>query len=195
MDGRQEDVHERAARERRVYNTQDAAEQPAGLVDGHEDRPVGEREDLAVQEVENVADRTRPASARGERGSEQQRDVHPGQPGDLGEAEARCQDDGPDETAGQRTDQCHRRLPACSRENAALTSAKWTSAWGKLPSCSAVEGSISSAKRPTSLASGASSSIRSAASSTRPTRARAATSQKEQVVNAPSSPGTPSSPR
>src|SRR3954453_13913718 len=73
-----------------------------------------------------------------------------------------------------------------SSAKAALISDRCVSAWGKLPSIAPVCGSSSSAYRPTSLASGTSSSMTAFASSRRPLRASASTSQNEQARKQPS---------
>src|SRR5918994_836310 len=192
MHDREQDVDEGAAGEERMHETEERAQQEATGVDDEEDHVVGEGEEQTEAEVEHVAERLRAHAVGGHRRPEQEGKVHPRQ----AELARRPQESRQHQRAGKTADQ---RAPdharASSIERAALISARCESPCGKLPRKSPVAGSISSAKRPTSLASGTSSSISAPASSRRPWRAYASTSQNEQATKAPSSPGRPSSPR
>src|SRR5947207_9414511 len=64
----------------------------------------------------------------------------------------------------------------------------WLNAWGKLPSCSPLAVSISSASSPRSFAQPTSRSKTSSARSSSPAFARHETSQNEQITKVPSSP-------
>src|SRR5919198_2600741 len=87
-------------------------------------------------------------------------------------------------------------IDACGTSSAiaAWISPTCENACGKLPICSPLCGSISSASRPTSLQNPSSRSNSSRARSVSPARARHSTSQKEQIANVASSPESPSTP-
>src|SRR4051812_4979432 len=193
MNDGEDGVDESGPCEQAVHQTEDGPQPPAAVVDRGEDRVVDEREALPGDEVQGVADRLRPDAIRRDRRAQQERQVHACQPELAARAQRRREDERPDQSARNGAPDAH-RMPACSQATAALTSARWTSPWGRLPRNSPVLGSISSAYRPTSLASSSSSVIVSAASSVRPPRASASTSQNEQHTNDPSLPRRPSSP-
>src|SRR5262249_28282807 len=84
-------------------------------------------------------------------------------------------------------DRAHRRASrALSISHAAVISPMWLNACGKLPSCSPLRVSISSASRPRSFAYPASWSKSASARSSSPALARHDTSQNEQITNVPS---------
>src|SRR6185503_16175496 len=151
---------------------------------------VGNGKENAEAQVKEKADRPRRATVVGDRGAEQQRQIHPRQRQFARRLHQRREHQRAEESTGDSRRE-HQRFS--DRAIAASTSARWTSACGKLPRNAPLPGSISSAYSPTSLARPASRSISSVASSTRPDRASALTSQNEQFRKLPSPPGTPSS--
>src|SRR5215210_4201060 len=193
MDDGQQDVHERRRCEQTVHEPEDGTLPPAALADRTEDAVVPEREQHAEQEVEAVAERLRADAVLRQDGPEQEREIDPRQPQLARRAQSGGENERPRDSAGDRApNHCSSaRLTA----SAAPISARWVNACGKFPRNAFVSRSISSAYRPTSLASGSSSPIRLVASSTRRVAASACASQNEQARNAPSSPASASSAR
>ncbi len=107
MHGGQHDVDERAAGERGVHQPERGAEDPSRVADRGKDPPIREREQQSVQEMDRVTDHAGAAAIRRERRSQEQRDVHAGQPELLRNAQARREDDGPDHAAGESAPQRH----------------------------------------------------------------------------------------
>src|SRR5207302_1457884 len=192
LHGREHHTHERRAREQPMYEPDRRAQQPAGATQSDEDHVVAEREHQPGHEMQGVPEHACARAVLGPRGTEQERDVHPRDAQRAGRRQRRREDEGADESPEQRGPRAHDAIGASA--TAALTSARCTRPWGKLPRNSPPAGSISSAYSPTSFAKPISSSIRRAASSRRPAMASASASQNEQQRNAPSPPARPSSP-
>ena len=90
-----------------MQQAEQGPEPPPASVDRGEDGEVGEGEREAETEMEPVADRLGAHAVGGERGTEQERDVH-SRPAELAcRAERRCQDDGADEAAGESSPYAH----------------------------------------------------------------------------------------
>src|SRR5205814_5416398 len=127
-----------------------------------------EREELSVDQVGEKAEHFGAVAARRQHRAQEVRDAHPRQPQLLRARLQRSEHQRAGETCEQRGGPVHARASGTCRrarsawwrprsarsrsESAALIKPTWVKAWGKFPSAAPLSGSISSPKRPTSLA-------------------------------------------
>ena len=143
MDGRQQQIRERAADEGGLYEAEQQAEPPRREARRREDRRVEKGEHEPAREVREVADHACRAPVLGRDRAEQERDVHPRPPELLREPDAARDDRRADRAAGERTPE-HGHVDGSSIATAALINARCVRPCGKLPRNAFECGSISS---------------------------------------------------
>jgi predicted ArsR family transcriptional regulator len=102
VDHRQEDVHQGAAAEHAVDQTESRAEEPAGPAHRPEDGVVTEGEEEPEEEMEEVAQRLGPEAVGGDHRAQEEGQIDAGHPELTGRPQNGGQDERADEPPGQR---------------------------------------------------------------------------------------------